>query len=74
MLRSTALETDALLSFELFAALAGGIGLFLIGMHMMTEGLKLAAGRALEGLLERGTATAPRGLAAGMLITALVQS
>ncbi|WP_051019114.1 Na/Pi symporter [Thauera sp. 63] len=43
-------------------------------MHMMTEGLKLAAGRALEGLLERGTATAPRGLAAGMTITALVQS
>ncbi|ENO79577.1 Na/Pi-cotransporter II-like protein [Thauera sp. 63] len=40
----------------------------------MTEGLKLAAGRALEGLLERGTATAPRGLAAGMTITALVQS
>ena len=43
-------------------------------MHMMTEGLKLAAGHALEGLLERGTATAPRGLAAGMLITALMQS
>ena len=43
-------------------------------MHMMTEGLKLAAGRAREGLLERGTATAPRGLAAGMTITALVQS
>jgi phosphate:Na+ symporter len=40
----------------------------------MTEGLKHAAGRALEGLLERGTATAPRGLAAGMTITALVQS
>ena len=43
-------------------------------MHMMTEGLKLAAGHALEGLLKRGTATAPRGLAAGMLITALMQS
>ncbi|ENO86406.1 Na/Pi cotransporter family protein [Thauera linaloolentis] len=43
-------------------------------MNMMTDGLKLAAGRALEGLLERGTATAPRGLAAGYLITALVQS
>ncbi len=43
-------------------------------MHMMTEGLKLAAGHALENLLERGTATAPRGLAAGMLITALMQS
>lgn len=43
-------------------------------MHMLTEGLKLAAGRALEGLLERGTATPARGLAAGMTMTALVQS
>ena len=35
----------------MFAGLAGGIGLFLLGMHLLTEGLKLAAGRALEGLL-----------------------
>ena len=72
--RRAVLETAAATPFALFAALVGGIGLFLIGMNMMTEGLKLAAGRALEGLLERGTATAPRGLAAGYLITALVQS
>ncbi|MDD3675375.1 MAG: Na/Pi symporter [Thauera propionica] len=68
------METPVPTTYELVSALVGGIGLFLIGMHMMTEGLKLAAGRALEGLLERGTATAPRGLAAGMTITALVQS
>lgn len=55
-------------------SLLGGIGLFLLGMHMLTEGLKLAAGQALEGLLERGTSTRVRGLAAGVLITALVQS
>ncbi|WP_268810520.1 Na/Pi symporter [Thauera chlorobenzoica] len=41
---------------------------------MLTEGLKLAAGRALPALLERGTATPARGLAAGMLMTAAVQS
>ena len=70
----SSLETPIPSAFELISALIGGIGLFLIGMNMMTEGLKLAAGRALEGLLERGTATAPRGLAAGMTITALVQS
>jgi phosphate:Na+ symporter len=54
--------------------LLGGIGLFLLGMHMLTEGLKLAAGRALEDLLERGTSTPQRGLATGITITALVQS
>jgi phosphate:Na+ symporter len=60
--------------FELFAGLIGGIGLFLIGIQMLTEGLKLAAGRALEDLLERYTSTPARGLAAGVLITALVHS
>lgn len=43
-------------------------------MHLLTAGLKLAAGRALEDLLERSTATRLRGLAAGVLITTLVQS
>jgi phosphate:Na+ symporter len=56
------------------SGLLGGIGLFLLGMHMLTEGLKLAAGRALEDLLERGTSTPQRGLATGITITALVQS
>lgn len=70
----SALETQVLSTFDVVAGLLGGIGLFLIGMHMLTEGLKLAAGRALEGLLERGTATRPRGLAAGVLMTGLVQS
>lgn len=72
--RRAVLETVAATPFALFAAVIGGLGLFLIGVQMMTEGLKLAAGRALGDLLERGTATAPRGLAAGYLITALVQS
>jgi len=56
------------------ATLLGGIGLFLLGMGMLTDGLKVAAGPALRTLLERWTSSAPRGLVAGMLITALVQS
>ena len=43
-------------------------------MHLLTDGLKLAAGRALEDMLERWTSTPLRGLGAGMLITTLVQS
>jgi len=54
--------------------LAGGIGLFLLGMALMTEGLKLAAGSALERILASSTRTRMRGLAAGVLVTALVQS
>lgn len=66
---------DASLSFfMIFAGLFGGLGLFLLGMHLLTDGLKLAAGRALETLLERWTSGRVRGLASGMLITGLVQS
>lgn len=54
--------------------LTGGIGLFLLGMQLMTEGLKLSAGKALRALLERWTGTAMRGLLSGAVITSLVQS
>jgi len=56
------------------SALLGGLGLFLLGVWMMTEGLKQAAGAALRGILETWTRSPLRGLAAGFLITALVGS
>lgn len=54
--------------------LIGSLGLFLIGMWLMTEGLKLAGGQALKTLLSQWTSSRPRGLATGIFITALVQS
>jgi len=54
--------------------LAGGIGLFLLGMTMMTDGLKVAAGPALERILARATRTRWQALSSGILVTALVQS
>lgn len=63
-----AVTSASLLSF------AGGIGLFLLGMRLMTDGLKLAAGNALRDILAHWTATPMRGIAAGVLITAAVQS
>ena len=58
----------------LLGTLLGGLGLFLIGMTLMSDGLKLAAGDALRGILARSTASRVRGLCAGFGITALVQS
>ena len=52
----------------------GGVGLLLVGMAMMTDGLKLAAGNALRNILATWTNTRARGLTAGFLITGLVQS
>ena len=58
----------------LLTALLGGIGLFLLGMTMLTDGLKLAAGRALERILAAWTRTRLHGLITGICVTALVQS
>jgi phosphate:Na+ symporter len=52
----------------------GGIGLFLLGMSVMTEGLKALAGSALRTVLSKAAATPLRGSFWGALITLLVQS
>ena len=49
-------------NMALLGGLAGGMGLFLLGMGLMTDGLKLAAGSALERILARSTQTRWRGL------------
>ncbi|WP_432735778.1 Na/Pi cotransporter family protein [Maridesulfovibrio sp. FT414] len=60
--------------FDIFASLFGGLGLFLIGMRLMTTGLKQAAGNSLKRILGEWTKTPARGLFSGFMITALVQS
>jgi len=57
-----------------FASVVGGGGLILLGMSMMTDGLKVAAGNALRRFLDSWTRSALRGVLAGTLITAVVQS
>src|SRR5215510_14111291 len=52
----------------------GGVGLFLLGMTLMTGGLKAMAGSALRTVLGRAAATPLRGSFWGALITLLVQS
>jgi phosphate:Na+ symporter len=52
----------------------GGVGLFLIGMTVMTEGLKALAGPALRSVLGKAAATPLRGSFWGALVTLLVQS
>jgi phosphate:Na+ symporter len=54
--------------------LLGGFGLFLLGMVLLTDGLKEAAGEALRGLLVRFTGGRMRALLSGFAITALLQS
>jgi phosphate:Na+ symporter len=52
----------------------GGLGLFLFGMKLMSDGLRAAAGRKLKSILESMTKRAIVAFLIGAGITALVQS
>lgn len=54
--------------------LLGGIGLFLIGMSLLSEGLTTFAGSSLQKALARFTGTPFKAFLSGATITALVQS
>lgn len=54
--------------------LLGGIGMFLLGMDVMTTALKEAAGSNLRDLLSRFTTTPLRGVMTGATTTAIIQS
>ncbi|HEY7883422.1 MAG TPA: Na/Pi symporter [Cellvibrionaceae bacterium] len=55
-------------------AVVGGLGMFLLGMTLMTEGLKAMAGDAIRGALMRFTKTPLSGVITGLIGTALLQS
>ena len=54
--------------------LAGGLGLFLFGMKLMGDGLEMAAGSKLRGMIERLTKNKYMGALAGLVVTAVIQS
>lgn len=58
----------------IFLPLAGGLGLFLYGMHMMSEGIEKAAGAKLRSILEFFTRNAFTGLLVGIVFTGIIQS
>jgi phosphate:Na+ symporter len=55
-------------------AILGGIGLFLLGMTVMTDGLKALTGSALRTVLGKAVATPVSGAFWGAIVTLLVQS
>lgn len=59
---------------SILGTVVGGIGLFLLGMILMTDGLKALAGDALRSILARFTTNRFSALATGAGVTAVVQS
>ncbi|WP_099158520.1 Na/Pi cotransporter family protein [Virgibacillus ndiopensis] len=52
----------------------GGLGIFLIGIKFMGEGLQKSAGDRLREILDRFTSNPFLGVLAGMIVTILIQS
>ncbi|MCI5146714.1 MAG: Na/Pi cotransporter family protein, partial [Candidatus Electrothrix sp. AR3] len=52
----------------------GGLGLFILGMKMMTEGLQATAGQKIRRILEAISSNRIMGCATGAGVTAIVQS
>lgn len=61
-------------SFEVFAGIFGGLGLFLYGMKLMSDGLENVAGEKLKGILEKITSNKVMGVLVGTIVTAIIQS
>lgn len=55
-------------------SLAGGLGLFLLGMTQMSEGIEKAAGAKLRSILEIFTSNRVMGMIVGVIFTAIIQS
>ena len=66
--------TSATLGWPVIAKLLGGVGLFLLGMTLLTEGLKALAGPRLRRTLQRVTANPLQGFVAGTAMTVLTQA
>jgi phosphate:Na+ symporter len=62
------------MSAEMVLTAFGGVGLFLYGMFRMSEGLQKAAGDRMRRILETLTVNRFASVAAGLVVTAVIQS
>ena len=70
-------STFSVVSLDLTAIvfqIAGGLAVFLLGMQMMSSSLQSVAGNRMKTILKALTSNRFMGVAAGALVTALVQS
>lgn len=62
------------MDISIILALAGGLGLFLYGMRIMSDSIEKVAGAKLRETLERLTTNRFTGILVGMIFTAAIQS
>lgn len=62
------------MSVGILLSMAGGLGLFLMGMKLMSDGIEKAAGAKLRDILEIFTKNRFIGMIVGVIFTAIIQS
>ena len=62
------------MSLSIILSMAGGLGLFLYGMRIMSESIEKVAGAKLRGILERLTTNRFMAILVGVFFTAVIQS
>jgi len=60
--------------FLMFTSLFGGLGMFLYGMEMMSDGMKIAAGNKMRSVLEKLTSNRFLAVGVGAFVTMVIQS
>lgn len=63
-----------IMDYKLILSMMGGLGLFLYGMTLMSDGIEKAAGEKLRGILERLTTNRLTGMLVGIVFTGIIQS
>lgn len=59
---------------KIVVPLLGGLGLFLYGMTVMSDGLEKSAGNKLEKIIEKLSGNVVKGVLVGAIVTVIVQS
>lgn len=59
---------------EMIFTFIGGLGIFLFGIKYMGDGLQKSAGDRLRDILDRFTSNPLKGVLAGIIVTAMIQS
>ncbi len=72
--RGISIRVLAINRLNIIIGILGGLGIFIFGMSLMSEGLQQLAGDKLKGLLQMFTSNQFKAMMAGLVVTSLIQS
>src|SRR5690606_2088443 len=67
-------NASELFSLNWWGFIIGGLGIFLLGITFLGEGLKKIAGQKLKKIIDKFTSNPVKGVLVGALVTVLMQS